>query len=83
MTIALPKKWVWDSWYVRDGDLWHGFFLQADKSLGDPPRIERAAREAIGDERFEEAFTRGLGMDAASAGAYAGIAAAADTVSWP
>lgn len=36
MTIALPDKWIWDSWYVRDGDLWHGFFLQADKSLGDP-----------------------------------------------
>lgn len=36
MTIALPTKWIWDSWYVRDGDLWHGFFLQADKSLGDP-----------------------------------------------
>jgi beta-fructofuranosidase len=36
MTLALPTKWIWDSWYVRDGDLWHGFFLQADKSLGDP-----------------------------------------------
>lgn len=36
MTISLPAKWIWDSWYVRDGDLWHGFFLQADKSLGDP-----------------------------------------------
>ncbi len=36
MVLALSDKWVWDSWYVRDGDLWHGFFLQADKSLGDP-----------------------------------------------
>ncbi len=36
MTIALPTKWIWDSWYVRDGDLWHGFFLQADKALKDP-----------------------------------------------
>jgi beta-fructofuranosidase len=36
MTIALPTKWIWDSWYARDGDLFHGFFLQADKSLGDP-----------------------------------------------
>ncbi|MEM8950619.1 MAG: levansucrase [Pseudomonadota bacterium] len=36
MGLALDDKWVWDSWYVRDGDLWHGFFLQADKSLGDP-----------------------------------------------
>lgn len=36
MTLALPTKWIWDSWYARDGDLWHGFFLQADKALGDP-----------------------------------------------
>ena len=36
MALALDDKWVWDSWYVRDGDLWHGFFLQADKAIGDP-----------------------------------------------
>ena len=36
MTIAFADQWIWDSWYVRDGDLWHGFFLQADKALGDP-----------------------------------------------
>ena len=36
MVLSLEDKWVWDSWYVRDGDLWHGFFLQADKLLGDP-----------------------------------------------
>lgn len=36
MVIALEKKWIWDSWYVNDGTRWHGFFLQADKSLGDP-----------------------------------------------
>jgi beta-fructofuranosidase len=36
MVIRIEDKWIWDSWYVRDGDLWHGFFLQADKSLGDP-----------------------------------------------
>jgi beta-fructofuranosidase len=36
MVIALDKKWIWDSWYVNDGTRWHGFFLQADKSLGDP-----------------------------------------------
>lgn len=35
MVIALEKKWIWDSWYVHDGSRWHGFFLQADKSLGD------------------------------------------------
>mgnify|MGYP006281256175 CR=1 FL=1 len=36
MTISLPDKWIWDSWYARDGALWHGFFLQADTALGDP-----------------------------------------------
>lgn len=36
MTIKIDGKWLWDSWYVRDGDVWHGFFLQADRSLGDP-----------------------------------------------
>lgn len=36
MTIALSTKWIWDSWYVQDGELWHGFFLQADKSLENP-----------------------------------------------
>lgn len=36
MVIALKDKWIWDSWYAHDGTHWHGFFLQADKSLGDP-----------------------------------------------
>jgi len=36
MVIALEKKWIWDSWYAHDGEKWHGFFLQADKSLIDP-----------------------------------------------
>jgi beta-fructofuranosidase len=36
MVIALEKKWIWDSWYAHDGVKWHGFFLQADKSLTDP-----------------------------------------------
>jgi hypothetical protein len=36
MAIAVPGKWLWDSWYARDASLWHGFFLQADRALGDP-----------------------------------------------
>jgi len=36
MTIKIDGKWLWDSWYVQDGDTWHGFFLQADTSLIDP-----------------------------------------------
>ena len=36
MVISVNDKWVWDSWYARDGDTWHAYFLQAEKSLGDP-----------------------------------------------
>jgi beta-fructofuranosidase len=36
MVLALADKWIWDSWYFRDGDVWHAWFLQADRSLGDP-----------------------------------------------
>ncbi len=36
MAISIKDKWVWDSWYARDDDTWHAYFLQADKSLGDP-----------------------------------------------
>ena len=34
--LELEDKWIWDSWYAEDQGLWHAFFLQADKSLGDP-----------------------------------------------
>jgi beta-fructofuranosidase len=36
MVISLDDKWIWDSWYVHDGIRWHGYFLQADRALGDP-----------------------------------------------
>ena len=36
MVIAIDGKWIWDSWYFNDGQKWHGYFLQADQSLGDP-----------------------------------------------
>ncbi|MBS1300965.1 family 43 glycosylhydrolase [Loktanella sp. SALINAS62] len=36
MVIALKDDWIWDSWYYRDGDLWHGYFLKAPKSIEDP-----------------------------------------------
>ncbi|MBU1175447.1 MAG: glycoside hydrolase family 68 protein [Alphaproteobacteria bacterium] len=36
MVLKLDNQWIWDSWYARKGDLWHAFFLKADKSLGDP-----------------------------------------------
>lgn len=36
MVLALKDQWIWDSWYAHDGTRWHGYFLKADKSLGDP-----------------------------------------------
>jgi hypothetical protein len=44
-----------------------------DKSLADPPRIDHAARAAIGDTRFEQAFAAGRAMNTESAGAYLGV----------
>jgi beta-fructofuranosidase len=36
VALALEDKWVWDFWLCRDGADWHLYFLQADRSLGDP-----------------------------------------------
>jgi sucrose-6-phosphate hydrolase SacC (GH32 family) len=34
--LKLDDHFVWDSWYARDGDRWHAFYLKAPKSIGDP-----------------------------------------------
>ena len=34
--LALDDHWVWDSWYLHDGNVWHCWYLKAPKSLGDP-----------------------------------------------
>ncbi len=34
--LRLADKWVWDSWYVRSGDTYHAFYLQAPRTLPDP-----------------------------------------------
>lgn len=36
MAFSLVDKWVWDFWLVSSDGQYHMFFLQADKSLGDP-----------------------------------------------
>lgn len=36
MVLAIKDKWIWDFWTAHDGEDWHIYFLQADKSLGDP-----------------------------------------------
>lgn len=34
--FALNDKWIWDFWLCRDDDVWHLYYLQADKSLEEP-----------------------------------------------
>lgn len=42
MALAFHDKWIWDFWIVEDDDgLFHVFYLQASKSLGDPERRHR------------------------------------------
>ena len=41
MALSLPDKWVWDSWYVWDGERYHAFYLHASRALGDPIRRHR------------------------------------------
>lgn len=42
MALRLPDRWVWDSWYVKDGDTYHAFYLCASRGLGDPNRRHRS-----------------------------------------
>lgn len=41
MALSLPDRWIWDSWYVWDGDMCHAFYLCASRALGDPERRHR------------------------------------------
>ena len=41
MALKLPDRWIWDSWYVKDGDTYHAFYLCASKGLVDPNRRHR------------------------------------------
>ena len=41
MALELADKWIWDSWFVFDGDKHHVFYLHASRALGDPNRRHR------------------------------------------
>jgi beta-fructofuranosidase len=41
MALKLPDRWIWDSWYAKDGDTYHAFYLCASKGLGNPDRRHR------------------------------------------
>lgn len=42
MALKLADRWIWDSWYVQDGDTYHAFYLCASRGLGDPNRRHRS-----------------------------------------
>jgi beta-fructofuranosidase len=41
LSLKLADRWIWDSWYVQDGDTYHAFYLCASRGLGDPNRRHR------------------------------------------
>jgi beta-fructofuranosidase len=41
VALELADKWIWDSWYVFDGERYHAFYLHASRALGDPVRRHR------------------------------------------
>ncbi|CAB4549580.1 MAG: glycosyl hydrolase family 32 [Actinobacteria bacterium] len=41
MALRLADRWIWDSWYVWDGDTCHAFYLCASRGLVDPNRRHR------------------------------------------
>jgi beta-fructofuranosidase len=41
MSLQLPDKWIWDSWYLQDDGVTHAFYLHASKALGNPDRRHR------------------------------------------
>ena len=53
MTIALPDKWIWDSWYVRDGELW--------SRLSDDDPLSETRYAADGTDRYRAVAGRERG----------------------
>jgi beta-fructofuranosidase len=41
MSLQLPDKWIWDSWYVQENGVTHAFYLHASRALGDADRRHR------------------------------------------
>lgn len=41
MSLRLAGQWVWDSWFIRDRETHHAFYLQASRALADPDRRHR------------------------------------------
>ena len=53
--LVLPDAWVWDSWYLDDGERFHAFYLKASRALHDPDR--RHHRASIGHSVSDDLVT--------------------------
>ena len=53
--LRLPDAWVWDSWYLDDGQRFHAFYLKASRALLDPDR--RHHRASIGHAVSDDLVT--------------------------
>ena len=53
--LRLTDRWIWDSWYAVHEGRHHAFYLQADRSLGDPelrhrhPSVGHAVSDKLRD----------------------------------
>ena len=62
MSFKHSDLWFWDSWYAKEGDTYHGYFLQAPKSLVDPDaRRARIVEELITYIKRHEGVNSRLG----------------------
>jgi beta-fructofuranosidase len=75
--LRLDDQWIWDSWVVDDGDLYHLFFLKAPRALGSPEKRHvnatvghATSRDLITWEYLGECF----GLATASNGAFDNLA---------
>jgi beta-fructofuranosidase len=64
LALRLADRWIWDSWYVWDGDYCHAFYLCASRGLVDPNRRHRYTN--IGHARSKDLFNWEILPDALS-----------------
>ena len=64
--LSREHEWVWDSWYITEGDNLHAFYLMAPKALGDPELRHvnaqvghSVSRDGVNWEHFDDVFGPG------------------------
>lgn len=73
--FSLADFWIWDSWIVADGDVYHMYFLQAPRSLGEGSRRHTAAQLGHATSSDLKDWTyRGIALGPAPKGAWDDLA---------